>query len=95
MVFLFRLRDGTLLDFNETVCATLGYTHDELLALRATDVRTDATPESLRTEIAEAARLAGAQQHGDRASIAARTAAPSRWRAGAASSTRRRAGCWW
>ena len=52
MVFLFRLRDGTLLDFNETVCATLGYTHDELLALRATDVRTDATPESLRAEIA-------------------------------------------
>jgi diguanylate cyclase (GGDEF)-like protein/PAS domain S-box-containing protein len=53
MVFLFRLRDGTLLDFNETVCAALGYTRSELLALRATDVRTDATPESLRSEITE------------------------------------------
>ncbi len=52
MVFLFRLRDGTLLDFNETVCAMLGYTRDELLALRASDMRTDTTPESLRAEIA-------------------------------------------
>jgi len=53
MVLLFRLRDGALLDFNETVCAALGYTRDELRALHPTDLRTGATPESLRAEIAE------------------------------------------
>src|SRR6185503_9372351 len=52
MVFLFRLRDGALLDFNETVCTELGYTYDELLTLRATDMRSGITPESLRAEIA-------------------------------------------
>jgi len=53
MVFLFRVRDGALLDFNETVCTELGYTHDELLTLRPTDMRSDTTPESLRAEIAD------------------------------------------
>jgi diguanylate cyclase (GGDEF)-like protein/PAS domain S-box-containing protein len=56
MVFLFRLRDGALLDFNQTVCTALGYTHDELLALRPTDMRTDTTPESLRAEITDLLR---------------------------------------
>ena len=53
MVFLFRLRDGSLLDFNQSACTLLGYSRDELLALRAADIRTDVTPESLRSEIAE------------------------------------------
>ena len=53
MVFLFRLRDGALLDFNHSVCAYLGYTREELLNLRPDKVRTDATPESLRAEITE------------------------------------------
>jgi len=86
MVFLFRVRDGALLDFNETVCTELGYTHDELLTLRPTDMRSDTTPESLRARLPTCS-VARAQQHRGSASTAARTAAPSRWRAGAASST--------
>jgi diguanylate cyclase (GGDEF)-like protein/PAS domain S-box-containing protein len=53
MVFLFRLRDGALLDFNEAVCAALGYTRDELLGLSPAEVRAGSTPESLRAEITE------------------------------------------
>jgi diguanylate cyclase (GGDEF)-like protein/PAS domain S-box-containing protein len=53
MVFLFRLRDGSLLDFNQSACTLLGYSREELMALRATDIRTDVTPEALRSEIAE------------------------------------------
>jgi diguanylate cyclase (GGDEF)-like protein/PAS domain S-box-containing protein len=53
MVFLFRLRDGSLLDFNQSACNYLGYSREELLALRATDIRTDVTPETLRSEITE------------------------------------------
>ncbi len=53
MVFLFRLRDGSLLDFNQSACKYLGYSRDELLALRAVDIRTDVTPEALHSEVAE------------------------------------------
>jgi diguanylate cyclase (GGDEF)-like protein/PAS domain S-box-containing protein len=53
MVFLFRLRDGALLDFNEAVSTSLGYTREELLAIGPSNVRTDTTPESLRAEISE------------------------------------------
>jgi len=53
MVFLFRLRDGGLLDFNQSACTLLGYSREELLALRAADIRTDVTPEALRSEITE------------------------------------------
>jgi len=53
MVFLFQLRDGNLLDFNQSACIYLGYTREELLKLRAEDIRTDATMRSLRTEISD------------------------------------------
>ena len=53
MVFLFRLRDGALLDFNQAVCGYLGYSREELLELHPQDVRTDVTAESLRAELAE------------------------------------------
>ncbi|MEA3193820.1 MAG: hypothetical protein QOD26_2153 [Betaproteobacteria bacterium] len=53
MVFLFRLRDGALLDFNRAVCSYLGYSRDELLELHPQDVRTDVTAESLRAELTE------------------------------------------
>ncbi|OAI52707.1 hypothetical protein AYO46_04940 [Betaproteobacteria bacterium SCGC AG-212-J23] len=51
MVFLFRMRDGMLLDFNEAVRSYLGYTRAELLALRPQDVRAGLSPEKLRAEL--------------------------------------------
>jgi len=51
MVFLFRMRDGALLDFNQSVCNYLGYSRDELLKLKPQDVRLGITPESLRAEL--------------------------------------------
>ena len=53
MVFLFRMRDGVLLDFNEAVCSYLGYTREELLRLRPQDVRAGLTAEALRAELNE------------------------------------------
>jgi PAS domain S-box-containing protein len=53
MVFLFRMRDGVLLDFNEAVCSYLGYTREELLRLRPQDVRAGLTGEALRAELNE------------------------------------------
>jgi len=91
MVFLFRVRDGALLDFNETVCTELGYTHDELLTLRPTDMRSDTTPESLRAEIAD---LLGSPERSNTvvSEYRRKDGSTFRWRAGAASSTRRRQG---
>jgi diguanylate cyclase (GGDEF)-like protein/PAS domain S-box-containing protein len=59
MVFLFELNAGRLLDFNETACKQLGYTRPELLQLRASDIRPDATAAALRTETTELLGLAG------------------------------------
>ena len=52
MVFLFDLANGRLLDFNQTACSLLGYSRDELLALRAWDIRANVTAEDLRAETA-------------------------------------------
>ena len=59
MVFLFDLGAGTLLDFNETACNDLGYTRDELLALRAKDIRPGATHDMLRAETRELLGVVG------------------------------------
>src|SRR5207245_3811876 len=52
IVFLFDLANGRQLDFNQTACTLLGYSRDELLALRAWEVRANVTAESLRDETA-------------------------------------------
>jgi len=59
MVFLFDLSAGGLLDFNESACKHLGYTREELLRLRARDIRPDATSGTLRTETVELQGVAG------------------------------------
>ena len=59
MVFLFDLSAGRLLDFNETACKQLRYVREELLRLRARDIRPDATSGTLRTETAELLGVAG------------------------------------
>jgi diguanylate cyclase (GGDEF)-like protein/PAS domain S-box-containing protein len=53
MVFLFRLRDGRLLDFNQSAFIYLGYAREELLKLRAEDIRTDVTSDGLLAEISD------------------------------------------
>ena len=53
MVFLFDMDTGRLLDFNETACQLLGYPREELLDLRAGDIRPAATRDQLRAETAE------------------------------------------
>ena len=60
MVFLFDLSAGKLLDFNQTACHLLGYTREELLGLRARDIRPAASGDTLRVETAE---LLGAVGH--------------------------------
>jgi diguanylate cyclase (GGDEF)-like protein/PAS domain S-box-containing protein len=50
MVFLFDMTAGRLLDFNQTACDYLGYAREELLKLRARDIRPDATHDRLRIE---------------------------------------------
>jgi len=52
MVFLFDLANGRLVDFNQTACTLLGYTREELLALRAWDIRARVNAENLRAETA-------------------------------------------
>src|ERR671936_208907 len=52
MVFLFDLANGRLLDFNQTACTLLGYPREELLGLRAWDIRANVSAESLRAETA-------------------------------------------
>jgi diguanylate cyclase (GGDEF)-like protein/PAS domain S-box-containing protein len=52
MVFLFDLANGRLLDFNQTACALLGYSRDELLALRAWHIRANVSAENLQAETA-------------------------------------------
>ncbi|HYY61471.1 MAG TPA: PAS domain S-box protein, partial [Burkholderiales bacterium] len=52
MVFLFDLANGRLLDFNQTACTLLGYTREELLGLRAWDIRAHVSAENLRAETA-------------------------------------------
>ncbi|HUQ75837.1 MAG TPA: PAS domain S-box protein, partial [Burkholderiales bacterium] len=59
MVFLFDISAGKLLDFNQTACNLLGYSRDELLKLRARDIRPAATSGTLRTEAAELLGTAG------------------------------------
>ncbi|HUQ73353.1 MAG TPA: EAL domain-containing protein, partial [Burkholderiales bacterium] len=59
MVFLFDLSAGKLLDFNHTACNLLGYTREELLTLRARDIRPAATSGSLQAETAELLTAAG------------------------------------
>jgi diguanylate cyclase (GGDEF)-like protein/PAS domain S-box-containing protein len=59
MVLLFDLANGRLLDFNQTACTLLGYSREELLALRAWQIRTDATVDSLRAETARLMAIAG------------------------------------
>ncbi|HEY5896284.1 MAG TPA: EAL domain-containing protein, partial [Burkholderiales bacterium] len=59
MVFLFDISAGTLVDFNESACTMLGYTRDELLRLRARDIRPAATGSMLRNETAALLGLAG------------------------------------
>jgi diguanylate cyclase (GGDEF)-like protein/PAS domain S-box-containing protein len=59
MVFLFDLSAGKLLDFNQTAAHLLGYTREELLDLRARDIRPAATTGTLRTEAAELMNVAG------------------------------------
>jgi diguanylate cyclase (GGDEF)-like protein/PAS domain S-box-containing protein len=59
MVFLFDVASGRLLDFNETACAYLGYTREELLGLTGQDVRVGATRESLRAETTAMIRAGG------------------------------------
>ncbi|HZS66303.1 MAG TPA: PAS domain S-box protein, partial [Burkholderiales bacterium] len=52
MVFLFDLANGRLLDFNQTACTLLGYSREELLALRAWDIRANVTAQALQAETA-------------------------------------------
>jgi len=52
MVFLFDLANGRLLDFNQTACSLLGYTREELLGLRAWEIRAHVSAENLRAETA-------------------------------------------
>src|SRR5678809_1264135 len=59
MVLLWRMRDGTLLDFNEAVCGYLGYTREELLKLHPQDVRAGLSAESLRAELNELLAMPG------------------------------------
>ena len=59
MVFLFDVASGRLLDFNETACAYLGYSREELLRLTGKDIRVGVTAESLRAETAEVIRGGG------------------------------------
>jgi diguanylate cyclase (GGDEF)-like protein/PAS domain S-box-containing protein len=59
MVFLFDVKTGRLLDFNETACTYLGYSREELLGLTGRDIRVGATAETLRAETAEMLRLGG------------------------------------
>ena len=59
MVFLFDLSAGRLLDFNQTACNDLGYARDELLRLRAKDIRPGATRDTLRTETQQLLSVAG------------------------------------
>ncbi|HET7672710.1 MAG TPA: PAS domain S-box protein, partial [Burkholderiales bacterium] len=59
MVFLFDLSAGKLLDFNQAACNMLGYTREELLKLRARDIRPAATSGTLKAEIAELLAAAG------------------------------------
>jgi diguanylate cyclase (GGDEF)-like protein/PAS domain S-box-containing protein len=59
MVFLFDLSAGKLLDFNQTACNLLGYTREELLTLRARDIRPAASGDTLRTEAHELLGTAG------------------------------------
>ena len=56
MVLLFDLSTGGLVDFNQTACTLLGYSREELLRLRAWDIRAHVTAESLRAETAELLR---------------------------------------
>ncbi|MFN2643744.1 MAG: PAS domain S-box protein [Burkholderiales bacterium] len=57
MVLLFELGTGRLLDFNDTACKLLGYSHDELLRLRAWDIRADVTADDLRAETENLLRM--------------------------------------
>jgi diguanylate cyclase (GGDEF)-like protein/PAS domain S-box-containing protein len=59
MVFLFDVSAGRLVDFNQTACELLGYTRDELLKLRARDIRPAAKRASLAAETAELLGLEG------------------------------------
>jgi diguanylate cyclase (GGDEF)-like protein/PAS domain S-box-containing protein len=59
MVFLFDIATGRLLDFNQTACHLLGYAREELLDLRAGDIRPSATTENLRVETVELLAAAG------------------------------------
>jgi len=59
MVFLFDIATGNLLDFNQTACHLLGYRREELLELRAGDIRPAATVEKLRAETTELLAAAG------------------------------------
>jgi diguanylate cyclase (GGDEF)-like protein/PAS domain S-box-containing protein len=59
MVFLFDLSLGKLLDFNQTASNLLGYTREELLALRARDIRPSSTSGTLKAEMAELLGTAG------------------------------------
>ena len=59
MVFLFDVASGSLLDFNQTTCTMLGYSRDELLRLRARDIRTDARSGKLRAEMDELLTIDG------------------------------------
>src|SRR5438094_470573 len=52
MVFLFDLANGRLVDFNQTACTLLGYSREELLGLRAWDIRAHVGAENLRAETA-------------------------------------------
>src|SRR5262249_1887118 len=60
MVFLFDLADGRLLDFNQTACALLGYSRDELLPRRAWDIRGNVSADQLRAETATLIRTGAA-----------------------------------
>jgi len=59
MVLLFDLSSGKLLDFNQTACHLLGYTREELLKLRAGEIRPAATGAALHAETADLLAAAG------------------------------------
>jgi diguanylate cyclase (GGDEF)-like protein/PAS domain S-box-containing protein len=52
MVLLFDLATGGLVDFNQAACRLLGYSREELLGLRAWDIRANETREMLCAETA-------------------------------------------